>query len=76
MREKILHTLAATLGISAADLGGEPAMETQPAWDSVAHLNFIMSIEQDFGVQFSPEEMMAMGSVSAVEAALAKKGVK
>lgn len=76
MRENILRILADTLGLSAAELGPDPAMETLPAWDSVAHLNFVMSLEQEYRVQFTPEEMMALGSASAVESALAQKGVR
>jgi acyl carrier protein len=76
MREKIVQTLADTLGLPPGEIDATTTMETQPAWDSVAHLNFVMSLEQEFGVQFDPEEMMQMGSVPAVEAALARKGVR
>ena len=76
MREKIARILADTLGIPAAEIDATTTMETQPAWDSVAHLNFVMSIEQEFGVSFEPEEMMALGSLPSVEAALAAKGAR
>jgi acyl carrier protein len=75
MREKIIRILADTLGVPTANLGADASMETQPKWDSVAHLNFVMSIEQEFGVSFDPDEMIALGTLLAVEMALAKKGV-
>jgi acyl carrier protein len=73
MREQLTRILADTLGISACEIGDDSSMDTLPAWDSVAHLNLVMSIEQEFGVQFSPEELMEMRSLPAIEALLAKK---
>ncbi len=32
------------------------SMETQPAWDSMAHINLILAIEQEFRIALTPEE--------------------
>ena len=32
-------------------------------WDSMAHVNLVLALEQHFGVQFKPEEMMEMLSI-------------
>ncbi len=31
------------------------SMEQLGTWDSMAHINLILAVEQEFGVQFSPE---------------------
>ncbi len=76
MRETIIQILADTLGLPAGQVNATTTMETQPAWDSVAHLNFVLSLEQHFGVQFEPEVMVNLVSIPAAEAALAEKGVR
>jgi acyl carrier protein len=45
------------------------------AWNSVNHLTLVMSLEEEFCVEFSPEEIADLGSIGAVKAALAHHGV-
>jgi acyl carrier protein len=33
------------------------------AWDSTQHLNFVLALEEKFGLQLSPEEMEQMRNV-------------
>jgi len=75
MNEKILQILAATLNVDASALGEETSTANTPTWDSVAHLNLVLSIEQEFGQRFSPEEFMQMQSVVAIKRILAGHGV-
>ena len=75
MSEKLTRILSDTLGISAAEISQDTAMATTPVWDSVMHLNVCMSLEAEFGVSLSPEEMIEMTSVAAIETVLRKHGV-
>jgi len=47
-------------------------------WDSMAHVNLVLAIEQHFDVQFKPEEMLEMLSIELtamlVEEKLAARG--
>ena len=45
------------------------------AWNSIQHLTLVMSLEEEFGVQFSPEDISEMNSVGAVKAKLVQRGV-
>jgi acyl carrier protein len=40
--------------------------ETIENWDSVQHLNLVLALEEQFGVQFEPEEMDQMKSIGGV----------
>ena len=35
------------------------------AWDSLQHLNLVLVLEQEFRIQFTPEEMRVLFSVEA-----------
>jgi len=72
MNERLIQILSDALGIAPDALGNDPSMDTIAAWDSVAHLNIVMSIEQEFSVQFSPDELMELRSASALADALRK----
>lgn len=55
----------------AADIFNVPvhriAMQSSPdtiqEWDSLNHLNFVLSLEQRFGLQFDPEEIEQMTDI-------------
>lgn len=40
--------------------------DTLPGWDSMAHVNLVLALEQHFDVQFRPEEMLEMLSIELV----------
>ncbi|HEX6215884.1 MAG TPA: acyl carrier protein [Vicinamibacterales bacterium] len=40
--------------------------ESVPGWDSMAHLNLVLAVEQHFDVQFLPDEMLQMLTVELV----------
>lgn len=75
MRQKIAQILADTLGLPLAKITDNTTMENTEAWDSVAHLNLVMSLESAFGVTLDPEEFLEMSSIEGMETVLARKGV-
>lgn len=58
----------------AADLFDIPFEQIVPTsspdaienWDSLRHLNLVLGLEGEFGVQFSPEEIAKMQSVENI----------
>lgn len=41
-----------------------------PEWDSLAHFNLLLLIEESYGVRFSTEELAELKSVAQISAAL------
>lgn len=75
MNEKLVRLLSDTLGLDVSAICAETAMANTPAWDSIAHLNVCMAVEAEFGLSLSPEEMIEMTGVAAIEAVLRKRVV-
>lgn len=44
-------------------------------WDSMTQLHFFIELEAKYSVNFEPEEMMSVSTLSEVLATLSKKGV-
>ena len=55
------------------ELKDDSSFEDVPGWDSVAHMNLITAIEEEFNVKFSIGDIMSMNSVGAIRDVLAKK---
>jgi acyl carrier protein len=50
-------TAEVTLATTAEDL---------PGWDSLRHALFLMNLEREFAVRFTPDEMVELDSVGAL----------
>jgi acyl carrier protein len=59
-----------------ADVTADSSPETVESWDSVQHLNLILAVEEEYGFQFSPEEMDSAKTVGAIAGLVsARRGV-
>jgi len=43
------------------------------SWNSVAHLNLVVALEEAFGIAFEPDETMELTSVRLIELMLEEK---
>jgi acyl carrier protein len=50
-------------GVPVNRIMAESSPETIEAWDSTQHLNFVLALEEKYGLQLSPEEMEQMRNV-------------
>ncbi len=71
--DKLRQTLSAVLGVAEMDLSDDSSPDSLPSWDSVTHLNLVVSLEEAFGVAFSPEETMELTSLRLIRLMLDEK---
>ncbi len=71
--DKLRQTLSAVLGVADMDLTDDSSPDSLPSWDSVTHLNLVVSLEETFGVAFSPEETMELTSLRLIRLMLDEK---
>jgi acyl carrier protein len=61
-----------------ADITADSTRDSIAGWDSMAHVNLVLALEQHFDIQFKPEEMLEMLSIELtamlVDEKLAAKG--
>jgi acyl carrier protein len=53
----------------------ESSPDTISNWDSLQHLNLVLALEQEFQIQFTPEEIEQLLSVELAAALLDEKRV-
>jgi acyl carrier protein len=53
--------MSSVLGIIVTE---ETVRKTEPAWDSLKHMEIIFAVEGKWGVTFSEEEIVLIGSVA------------
>lgn len=58
------------------DLDATCSQKTCEKWDSMAQLNLVLELEDEFGISLEPEEIGEMTSFETVRQIVAKKAVK
>lgn len=71
--DRVRGIAADVLEVSLAQVGPDSSSESVGTWDSVHHLNLVLALEQEFNLQFEPEEIDQMGSVAHIVALIEKK---
>ncbi len=66
--------VADTLEISPEDVTAETSTDSVEAWDSFRHLQLILSVEGEYGVQLDPQQVPELTTVGKLQAALEQKG--
>jgi acyl carrier protein len=66
--------LADVLEISPDEVTPETGVETVDNWDSFRHLQAILAIEGEYGVQFDPQRIADLTTVALIQAELETKG--
>ncbi|MBO4918265.1 MAG: acyl carrier protein [Bacteroidales bacterium] len=74
MEEKILIIMKEVFGIE--DIDETCSQRTCEKWDSMAHLNLVLELEDEFGISLEPEEIGIMTSFETVCQMVAKKAEK
>jgi acyl carrier protein len=73
MEERIKQIMADVLDLEPRAIDGDTAMDTIERWDSLTHLTLCLSLEQDFQVSFTVNEMEAMLSYDDILLVLSDK---
>ncbi|MFN3324107.1 MAG: acyl carrier protein [Bryobacteraceae bacterium] len=71
--ERVCSLAADVFGVQPGSLGPESTPESVETWDSIQHLNLILAFEQEFGVQFEPDEIEQLVSIEKMVSVLDQK---
>lgn len=58
------------------EINDDTSPKTVASWDSLRHIELVMTVEEAFGVVFPPAEAATMTSLGAIRQVLRQKGVE
>lgn len=73
MEDRIKNVMAAIFEISADEINDDSSPDNVKSWDSLKHMNLIVALEEEFGVQFKDDEIVEMMNYSLIKLILSKK---
>jgi acyl carrier protein len=71
--DRVRGIAADILQVPLAEVGPDSSPESIATWDSVHHLNLVLALEQEFNLQFEPEEIDQIGNVGQIVSLVSRK---
>lgn len=71
----LLDVLAAVFRCERASLADDADILSVPGWDSLTHMDMVLTLEREYGLQFTGDEIAELRSVAAIRSHLRDKGV-
>lgn len=75
MEGRVEGLLAEVLQISPANITDDLTMKDVDVWDSLKHMELVVSLEEHFRLQLSFDEIVAMQSVREIKRVLRERSV-
>lgn len=75
MEQKVEQIMADVLKLSKTDITDKLTIDNLEAWDSLKHMDLIVSLEQAFNTEFTFDEIIIMTSVISIKRILNNKGM-
>jgi len=72
--DSVCEVIAATFEIPVGSVNKDSSSQTIEQWDSVAHINVVMALEEKFGMAFTMEEIAEMHDVLTICRVIEQKG--
>lgn len=66
IQDKVFEVFSTVMGIPKERVNENTSIEEIEEWDSVQHLNLILSLEEEFSVKFTPEEIQEVLSLKKI----------
>lgn len=65
-REELIETISSILKVPTADLTPDSALGVTPGWDSMAHVDIMMVLEERLGIEITEDLLGAMTTLDGM----------
>ena len=71
--DRIKNVMSAVFGISNEEINDESSPDTIESWDSLKHMNLVVSLEEEFNVEFTDDNIIELINMKLIMAVLLEK---
>ncbi len=64
--ERLTELMAAILGVDPSTVNENTSVETVEAWDSLCHMNLVLTVEDEFAISFPDSQIPELTSYGAL----------
>lgn len=74
IQEQIKNIMSTVLDVSLDKINSNSSPDTIESWDSLKHMNLIISLEEEFNITFTDDEIFESMNYKLIEAIIIEKG--
>jgi acyl carrier protein len=71
MEKRVKRVMAEVFGVNPSEINSGTSLDNISKWDSLGHMNLCLALEDEFGVEFSDQQVVEMRSYDAIVKVLA-----
>lgn len=76
MAKGLKQVIADVLGMEPAAVADDLSMQTAEKWDSLKHMEIVASLEDEFEITFTADQIVEITSLPLIRQALEQTGVE
>jgi len=73
IEKRVRAVLGKLLKIEEAEISADAARDSYAQWDSLMHMNLMLSLEDEFSIEFTDDEIAGIASLSALIKSIEEK---
>ena len=73
MVHRVKNFISSVIEINFCDVEMKLTSDNIETWDSLKHMNLVLALEDEFGVEFSDDEIVVLSNYSSILSILKKK---
>jgi acyl carrier protein len=66
VKEKVIQVISRVMDMPANEINEDSSPDTVAGWDSLKHMNLVLALEEELGLQFSDAQIVEMNSVGLI----------
>ena len=70
MKEDVFRVVSQVFNIPLDQVNEDSSPDTIQGWDSLKHMNLVLTLEEEFGIQFAEEQIVEMLNVALLVEAI------
>ncbi len=70
---KVKNIIKTVFNLSVDEISDDASPDTVDAWDSLSHMNLITALEEEFNIEFEPDEILDMMNYKLILNVLSSK---
>jgi acyl carrier protein len=74
--QKLKEVLSRIFNVSLDSITEEASPDTIESWDSLRHMNLVLALEEEFGVEFTDDQVVEILSYKLIKIVLQEHGIE
>lgn len=76
MEQKLKSVMARVFGVDEAEITEDASPDTIEKWDSLRHMNLVLALEEEFGIEFTDNQVVEILSYKLIKLVLHEHGIE